>query len=183
MEIDQSLETDLLRRSRSFDKQALAQIYDAYSPGLYRYAMRLLNDQNQAEDCVAETFSRFLQALQGKRGPATFLKAYLYRIAHNWISDAYRRVSPPEEELPEEQQGETASPEEESIRHQRQERLRSAIRQLTPEQQQVVMLKYLEGWDNEEIAHSLKKPVGAVKSMLHRAVAALQRILQKEDMV
>jgi RNA polymerase sigma-70 factor (ECF subfamily) len=84
-----ALETDLIQRARQYDRQALAQIYDLYSPGLYRYAMRLLGDQSLAEDCVSETFSRFLQALRGRKGPQNYLQAYLFRMAHNWIADQY----------------------------------------------------------------------------------------------
>jgi RNA polymerase sigma-70 factor (ECF subfamily) len=54
----------LLERARHFDKEALAEVNDQYSPGIYRYAMRLLGDANQAEDCVSETFSRYLTGLQ-----------------------------------------------------------------------------------------------------------------------
>jgi RNA polymerase sigma-70 factor (ECF subfamily) len=56
-----------------------------------------------------------------------------------------------------------------------------AIKTLMPDQQQVIALKYLEGWDNEEIAHSVKKPIGAVKSLQHRALAVLRRLLEDED--
>jgi RNA polymerase sigma-70 factor, ECF subfamily len=61
-----------------------------------------------------------------------------------------------------------------------QELLRKALHRLTSEQQQVIMLKYLESWQNEEIAKSMNKPVGAVKSLNHRALARLKRILDKE---
>ncbi|TRZ51621.1 sigma-70 family RNA polymerase sigma factor [bacterium] len=172
---------ELLELARQFDHPALAQIYDTYSPGLYRYAMRLLGDQNLAEDCVAETFSRFLQALQTKRGPDSYLQAYLYRMAHNWIVDHYRREPMQPVELTEEHRDENADPEKDAGQHLRQERLRMAIKKITPEQQQVIALKYLEGWKNEEIARSLKKPVGAVKSLQHRALANLQRILNREE--
>lgn len=172
---------ELLELAQQFDHPALAQIYDTYSPGLYRYAMRLLGDQNLAEDCVAETFSRFLQALLTKRGPESYLQAYLYRMAHNWIVDHYRREPMQPVELTEEHQDENADPEKDAGQHLRQERLRMAIKKLTPEQQQVIALKYLDGWKNEEIARSLKKPVGAVKSMQHRALANLQRILNREE--
>jgi RNA polymerase sigma-70 factor (ECF subfamily) len=183
MEINVPLNPDLLQRARLFDPQALAQIYDTFSPGLHRYAMRRLGDQNLAEDCVADTFTRLLQALQAKRGPKNFLQAYLYRMAHNWISDYYRRETTPMEELTEQHQDDQADPEEDTNRHQQQNRLRLAMRQLTPDQQQVISLKYLEGWKNDEIARSLNKPVGAVKSLQHRALATLQRALQNEDLV
>jgi DNA-directed RNA polymerase specialized sigma24 family protein len=51
--------------------------------------MRLLGHASLAEDCVAETFARFLKALQKRQGPRDHLQAYLYRIAHNWIVDLY----------------------------------------------------------------------------------------------
>ena len=54
---------DLLSRARRLQRQALAEVYDRFSPGLYRYARRLLGDADLAEECVAETFSRFLRAL------------------------------------------------------------------------------------------------------------------------
>jgi RNA polymerase sigma-70 factor (ECF subfamily) len=57
---------------------------------------------------------------------------------------------------------------------------RKAIRSLTPDQQKVISLKYLENWSNDEIARVLKKPVGAVKSLQHRALASLQRLLTEK---
>jgi RNA polymerase sigma-70 factor, ECF subfamily len=183
MEINVPSESELLQLARQYNHQALAQIYDLYSPGLYRYAMRLMGNQIMAEDCVAETFNRFLRALQTNRGPKNFLQAYLYRMAHNWIVDHYRREPAPTEELTDAHPDKHAGPEEEVSRQFRQQHLREALQQLTPDQQQVLALKYLDGWENEEIAHSIKKPVGAVKSLQHRALAALKRILQNEDLV
>ncbi len=181
MELNLPSDPELLELAQQFDPQALARIYDTYSPGLYRYAMRLLGDQSLAEDCVAETFSRFLQAHQAKRGPESFLQAYLYRIAHNWIIDQHRKDPIPSVELTEEHQDENANPEQDAGLRLRQERLRIAIKTLTPDQQQVIALKYLEGWENEEIARSLKKPVGAIKSMQHSALVTLQKTLNREE--
>jgi RNA polymerase sigma-70 factor (ECF subfamily) len=176
-----SFDHELLELAQRFDHLALAQIYDTYSPGLYRYSMRMLGDQDLAEDCVAETFSRFLLALKARRGPEHYLKAYLYRTAHNWIVDQYRREPMQTDELTEEHQDENADPEKDADQRLHQEHLRLAIRKLTPDQQQVIGLKYLEGWENEEIARSLKKPVGAIKSIQHRALASLQKILTERN--
>ncbi len=169
----------LLERARQFDRQALAEIYDTYSPGLYRYAMRLLGDPNLAEECVAEAFCRFLHALSGHKGPRDYVQAYLYRVAHNWIADLFRR-DPPLEELTEDRPDTGLDPETAVERNMQDVRLRAALCQLTPEQQQVILLKYVEDWDNEAVARSLRKPVGAVKSLQHRALARLQRILNEE---
>lgn len=172
-------EQDLLRQAQLFETSALAQIYDLYSPKLYRYAMRLLGDASAAEDCVAETFKRFLQVLRAGKGPRAYLQAYLYQAAHNIIADRYRR-QPLLEEL-DEDLPHADNTEEAASRAIRQKRVRAALRELTPEQAQVIALKFLEGWENEEIARVLRKPVGAVKSQQHRALARLQKILVDEE--
>ena len=171
-------EQELLTQAGQFDSCALAEIYDIYSPRLYRYAMRLLGDDCAAEDCVSETFSRFLKALQAGKGPRDYLQAYLFRTAHNLVVDHYRRQSPTEdldEDLPQAETTESVA--EDNLR---QNRVRTALHKLTEDQQQVVALKFLEGWENEEIAHALHKPIGAVKSLQHRALAQLQKILLDE---
>jgi RNA polymerase sigma-70 factor (ECF subfamily) len=171
-------EQELLTQAGKFDTRALAEIYDLYSPRLYRYAMRLLGDDSAAEDCVSETFSRFLKALQAGKGPRDYLQAYLFRTAHNLVVDHYRR-QPLTEELDDDlpQAETTESIAEDNLR---QSRVRAALHKLTDDQQQVVSLKFLEGWENEEIARALHKPVGAVKSLQHRALAQLQKFLLDE---
>ena len=169
-------EQDLIKKARDFDQEVLGQIYDSYSSGIYRYAMRLLGDESLSEDCVSDTFSRFLQALRVRQGPDKHLKAYLYRIAHNWITDYYRRNTPTFTELDESildgghQQAEFRV--EDQLEKQQ---LRLALRTLTPDQRQVIMLKFVEEWRNEEIAAALNKPVGAIKALQHRAIDTLRR--------
>jgi RNA polymerase sigma-70 factor (ECF subfamily) len=171
-------EKQLLKRARKYDQQTLAEIYDRYSPGIFRYAVRLLNDHEQAENCVSETFSRFLHALQSGGGPKQHLKAYLFRIAHNWITDQYRRqpplpldtdyaVDPDPKVDPQSVAGDIFL----------QDQVRTALMNLTPDQRQVITLKFLEGWTNAEVAEAMGKPVGAIKSLQHRGLAALRRLL------
>ncbi|MCA1900472.1 MAG: RNA polymerase sigma factor [Chloroflexi bacterium] len=171
-------EQELLTQAGQFDTRALAEIYDLYSPRLYRYAARLLGDDNAAEDCVAETFSRFLKALRSGKGPRDYLQAYLFRAAHNLIVDHYRR-QPVTEEL-DDNLPESETVEETAALNLSQSRVREALFQLTSDQRQVVALKFLEGWDNEAIAQALNKPVGAIKSLQHRALAQLQKLLLDE---
>jgi RNA polymerase sigma factor (sigma-70 family) len=61
-----------------------------------------------------------------------------------------------------------------------QQRVRAALRLLTPEQRQVIVLRFLEEWSLKEVAEVMQKPVGAVKALQHRALAALRRILEEE---
>ena len=171
-------QVELLRRAKEFDQQALAEIYDSYSTSLYGYALRLLGDPSLAEECVAETFSRFLCALHNGKGPQKYLNAYLYRIAHNWISDHYRRC-PPESVSLEEQLNlsNDLRLEEQVDRRMLQDQLRSALARLTPDQRQVIILVFIEGWRKAEVAAALGKPVGAIKSLQFRALGSLRKIL------
>jgi RNA polymerase sigma-70 factor (ECF subfamily) len=70
-------------------------------------------------------------------------------------------------------------PEEEVAKRFRQKQIREAIRRLTPNQQKVITLKYLEEWSNEEVAQVLHKTVGAVKSIQHHALLNLQKLLME----
>jgi RNA polymerase sigma-70 factor (ECF subfamily) len=173
-------ERELLLQAKQFDTCALAEIYDLYSPRLYRYAFRLLGDACLAEDCVAETFSRFLQALRSQNGPRDYLQAYLFRSVHNLIVDHYRR-QPATAILPDTTPG-SENTEEGTERAIRRLRVRAAMHELTSDQQQVIALKFLEGWENEEIAQALHRPVGAVKSLQHRALQHLQKVLLEDDL-
>lgn len=173
-------EKDLLLKAHHFDPGALATIYDSFSPGLFRYAFRLLGEQDLAEECVAETFSRFLTALKNNGGPNEYLQAYLYRIAHNYITDMFRRQPCWEQDLSEQQDSGSEDVSEAVVNQINKVKIRHALSALTPDQRQVIVLKYLEGWDNHAVARSIGKPVGAVKSLQHRALAALKRVLKDE---
>jgi len=169
----------LLERARRFEKEALAEVFDRYNAGIFRYAMRLLGDMDLARECMAETFSRFLSALQRGVGPKDYLQAYLNRIAHNWITDYYRSKTPPSLPLDPELRSDPADEPHQVVSDEIElQQVRSALALLTPDQRQVIMLKYLEDWENMDIARALNKPVGAVKSLQHRAIEALRRLLQ-----
>ena len=161
---------------------SLGAVYDRYSPGIYRYAMRLLGDECLAEDCVAETFSRFLKAIRAGNGPQDHLQAYLYRIAHNWITDSYRRQPPPALDLDDGiHAGEHFLTKSQVDARLEQEQVRLALRSLTPDQRQVITLRFIEGWNNEEVAAALERPVGTIKALQHRAVNTLRRLLLRKE--
>lgn len=168
-----------LRRARAFDRGALTAIYDDYHPPLYRYIYRQVSEVETARDLTAEVFRRFLQALQAGNGPESNERAWLYRTAHNVVIDHYRRRQhrqhlPLEEPLPAPGQNDPALLAERGLAV---GQVRRALNELTPDQRQVIILKFLEELSNEETAAILNKPVGAVKSLQHRALAALQRLL------
>jgi RNA polymerase sigma-70 factor (ECF subfamily) len=177
---DTNAEQDLLEGAGAFDEAALSEIYARYSPELYRYAIRLLGDVQLAEDCVADTFSRFLQALRRGRRPRANLRAYLYRVAHNWMVDQFRRSPPDPAGLdPELAAAADSDPGQTIGARLERENMRRALLTIKPEQRQVLVLRYLEGFSIEEASAALGKSIGAVKALQHRALAALRRRLEQ----
>ncbi len=175
-------EIELLNRVRQFKAAALAEVYDSYNLEIYRYAFRYSGDAYLAEECVAETFSRFLGAIRDGKGPKDYLRAYLYRVAHNWLMDTYRRQPNPALPLDPNLSTDPASNPAQAVAVEMENReIRALLDQLTPEQRQVIILKFVEEWKNDEIAQALDKPVGAVKALQHRALRSLRRLYQERQ--
>jgi RNA polymerase sigma-70 factor (ECF subfamily) len=135
-----------------------------------------------AEDCVSETFSRFLGAIQRGGGPKENIRAYLYRVAHNWVTDYYRRQPLPELQIDDHEPVEPGSnPAAEVAEFMERERVRAAILRLPPEQQQIIQLRFLENWSHEEVAQVLGKSADATRSMQYRALGSLRRMFKEEE--
>jgi RNA polymerase sigma-70 factor, ECF subfamily len=177
--MDTLMQTDTLlqKHPRQLSKQDLVEIYELLNPPLYRYAVRLLGDPHLAEDCVAETFSRFLKVVNRGLGPKDNIKAYLYRIVHNWITDYYRHRIP-ENNL---EAGQLKEPSENpamtASQNMEQERVRKALLNLPEEQRQVIMLRFYENWPHEETAAALGKTVEATRALQYRALNGLRSML------
>lgn len=168
----------LLALAKSFDRQALATIYDEYHPLIYRYVARQVEDMETARDLTAEVFKRFLNALDSGQGPESSLSSWLYTSAHNLIVDHYRRRQfrghlP----LPEQMADSRSNTALEAEHRVDAALIRQALETLTPDQRQVISLKFLANLSNAEIAAIMDKPVGAIKSLQHRGLATLQRQL------
>ena len=175
-------ERALLERARAYDPAALGELYDRYAPKMYAYIFRRVGDASLAEDLTSELFLRVLNAVQNERAWRDSFVAWLYRIAHNLVVDTYRRRPPPMvalDDLPLESDAD--DPAEVAQASPDRARLRAAIVKLTPDQQQVLALRYGEGLTARETASVRQKTTGAVEAMQHRALAALRRILAKEE--
>lgn len=164
-----------------FDRQTLVDIYEQHNAELYRYAYRLLGEDALAEDCVSETFSRFLKAVRDGIGPVENVRAYLYRVAHNWVTDHYRRQPLPPLSLDADLHGVVeANPSHVVAGQMEQERVRAALSHLPPDQRQVIELRFVEDWSHEAVAAALGKSVEATRALQHRALITLRRILLEE---
>ena len=171
-------EADMLDGLRNLDNKSIGNIYDRFFPEIYRYVLYRINDDSVAEDIASDVFVRLLEASQKNQGPRTNLKGWLIATASNAVNDHLRRqYRRPTEDLSD------ALPDEDSNLHievdvrEQNRAVRTAYSQLTSDQQDVIALRFGQGYSLEETAQHMKKKVNAVKALQFRALAALQRLI------
>jgi RNA polymerase sigma-70 factor (ECF subfamily) len=174
-------ESAVLKRARANDEEALGELYDLYAPRIYGYIFRRVQDAQVAEDLTGEVFVRVLQAIRSEQFWHTSFRAWLYRIAHNLVVDHYRR-RPPTPALALDERLVAASDDLDSALADTlsRQRLQAAIGRLTPDQQQVLVLRFGEQLSARDVAEIVGKSVGAVEALQHRAIATLRRILEED---
>ena len=161
---------------RKLDSQIIGAVYDRYFPDVYRFVLYKLGDETIAEDIASDVFVRLLEAVKKQQGPQTNVKSWLLATASHVVSDhlrrAYRR---PTETLSDSMPDLASSLTDEIDRRHQADSVRQAYSQLTPEQQNVLALRFGDGYSLEETAAVMQKKVNAVKALQFRALAALQR--------
>lgn len=175
-------ETTLVQRARRMEGAAISALYRRHVQAIYRYIYHRVGDAQIAEDLTAEVFVRAIEGLPNYQPRGIPFAAWLYRIAQARIADHFRQKQRTgtigiEGDLPSGEDSPLAVVE----RSFRQERLREAINQLTPDQQHVIILKFVEDLSNSEVAQILGKTEGAVKSLQHRALKTLHRLMGRFD--
>ncbi len=175
-------EASLIERAKRYDQKAISALYERHAQSIYRYIYYRVGDVNVAEDLTADVFLKALEGLEGFTYRGIPFSAWLHRIAHARVMDYFRQQArrellPLDERLLATGKGPQATIEA-RLDH---EELQSAIAQLTTDQQQVIILKFVEGLSNAEVARILGKSEGAVKSLQHRALNSLQRIIRREE--
>jgi RNA polymerase sigma-70 factor (ECF subfamily) len=172
----------LLERAREYDAQALAEIYDRYAESIYRYAYRYVGNAELAEDLTSEVFLKLLQVLGTSRAPRQQLQGWLYRVARNLAIDWFRQqakgaiLSLNEDLTPEDGDSPSTRLELQQLQHD----LREAISQLTPDQQQVIVLRFAEGRKIRDIGRLMGKSEGSVKLLQFRAINRLRTLLDNQ---
>jgi RNA polymerase sigma-70 factor (ECF subfamily) len=174
---------DLLRRSAAGDQHAFESFLERHQGAVYRYLRARTGCVADCEDALQETFLAVYRGCEGYRGEAS-ARAWVLGIARNVCRRLYRkRVGEPDEWVPLEEFGLRAgwggpAPSESFLeRLEQRDTLEKALTQLTPEEQEVLVLRDLEGLSGEEAADLLDLSVSAMKSRLHRARLRLAAVL------
>ena len=157
------------------DRRAFAPLYRRYVGPVYRYCAVRLDSREAAEDACSLVFTKALAALPGCR--ETAFRSWLFAIAHNVVTDAYR-ARRPTAPLPDAAalHDHAPSPEESAIAGDERQSVQALLARLAPEQARVLELR-LAGLTDTEIARVLHRSPGAVRATQFRAVARLRRLL------
>jgi RNA polymerase sigma-70 factor (ECF subfamily) len=170
----------LVDRAQKGDRSALEELYLIHFDRIYSYLHVSVGNRHDAEDLTTQTFLKMLESIGRFRWQSAPFSAWLFRIAHNLAMDHFRarkRVQP-EEEVPEPLGSEEPSAELEAMQSIGRQSMLELIDKLSPEQQQVLTLKFVFNFPNADVAKILDKTEGAIKSLQHRALASLQKQIQ-----
>jgi RNA polymerase sigma-70 factor (ECF subfamily) len=175
---------DLVERAKAGDAEAFGLIYDRYVDNVYRFVYFRVGNRQLAEDLTADTFLRALNRIGSVTWQGRDLRAWLVTIARNRVADHFKsgryrlEVSTGDVlEADREDRGPEGSPEEAVLGHITNVALLSAVKRLNPEQQECVVLRFLQGFSVAETAAAMDKTEGAIKALQYRAVRALARLL------
>lgn len=174
-------EQTLLRQAQRGDADAFAALYQANVQAIFRFIVMRVNDRPLAEDLTAEVFAKALQAMPRYQDRGRPFVAWLYSIARARVIDHYRRQDrrPAQTDIDTEDIHSDEDMDESMLRQQAARALRLAITELTDDQQQVIILRFIEGQSIESVARLIGKQPNAVKALQHRALRSLASRLQR----
>jgi RNA polymerase sigma-70 factor (ECF subfamily) len=179
-----------LEALRAGDRAEFARLVETYSPAIYRLAIKMLENTQDAEDILQETFIKAFRHLNTFDGRSS-LSTWLYRIATNEALMTLRRrkvnlisLDEPDETLEQEQEPRQVMdwccmPEEELMSAEAQQYLDRAIDELSPNLRVVFILRDIEGLSTQEAAEVLNLSETAVKTRLSRARLGLRELLSE----
>jgi RNA polymerase sigma-70 factor (ECF subfamily) len=173
----------LVERAKQGDRDALEELYLIHFDRIYGYLHVSVGNRPDAEDLTTQTFVKMLESIGKFRWQSAPFSAWLFRIAHNLAMDHFRATKrwQPEDEVPEPPPDESTSAESGALESIGQKSMLELIEDLSAEQQQVLILKFVFNFSNAEAATILGKSEGAIKSLQHRALVSLQKQLEKRE--
>jgi RNA polymerase sigma-70 factor (ECF subfamily) len=178
--LDRQREQALVNAAKHGDAEAFTALYHAYADLVYRHLYYRTFRREVAEDLTADVFVRILEGLPSYEERDIPFMVWVYRIAHARLVDYYRRGR----QRYEHQDVDTLQM---SIEHslddalsatQEAELVQKALRYLSPHQQQVIILRFIEGHNLATTAQILGITVGAVKAAQFKAIQRLSQLLK-----
>ena len=180
-------QTDDLRcllRLQAGDEQALAELYDRYTPLLFPVARRILRSAADAEDALQDVWLQVWRRSASYDPRRGSVAAWLLTVTRSRALDRYRSLSSrrnAESKVNPDDSAPPANPSATVASAQVGERVRAALSTLEPRQRQVLEIAYFEGLSQSEIAERLSAPLGTVKSWTRQGLTQLRALLPREE--
>ncbi|MDX1520746.1 MAG: sigma-70 family RNA polymerase sigma factor [Anaerolineae bacterium] len=174
-------EEQLLTQAQQLNPAALSALHQRFYEPVARYIQFKVGDRQTVEDLSGEVFVRVLEGLKRGRGWQGSPQGWIMGIARHVVADHYRhRERMPEVTLNEQitATDEATNPFLQAFKGEQKRRLMAAIQQLTDEQRDVVLMRFMEGIDIRGVATAMNKKPGAIKGLQYRALKALAEIMQ-----
>jgi len=173
---------ELIKKAKKGESEAFGLIYDQYLERIYRFIYLKVSSREEAEDLSQQVFMKAWEAMYRFEDEGLPFSSWLYRIARNLVIDFYRTRRQNivlEENIIIEA---TENSEERALKnHDGEELIKKALKELTEEQKDVIILRFIEGLSYKEIAKITKKNQPALRILQHRALNKLRKILKKEQ--
>jgi len=175
-------EATLVDQAIAGNREAFGELYERHVRRVYRYLLYMARDVDVAEDLTAETFLQALAAIHRYQRRGVPFVAWLLRIAHNLhLNLNGRRAQRNVPLVHEDQEGVVGSPELFLQDKASAERLMQVVQTLSPDQRQVIILRFIEGLSCTDTARVLGRSVGAIRVAQYRALRALGQSLENGD--
>jgi len=176
-------ESEILAKASQGDRDAFGFLYERYVERIFNYVYYRTGNVHDAEDITARVFYRALHHIHNYHDRGVPFSAWLYRIAHNlvanWHRDRSRKQEIPLTEVPTiKYKGD--APEQSVVHIEERENLLQLIQELTPDRQNLLILKFIEHMSNAEIGQIMGRSEGAVKSLYHRTLHSLREEIGDE---
>lgn len=167
---------------KELDRQVIGEVYDQYFSEVYRYAVYRVGDAALAEDISSDVFLRLVESSRIGNGPQSNLRGWLIATASHIVADHFRRkYRRAEETISDELPDQSPPPATEVDQREKKRVVQKAYKTLTPEQQEVIALRFGQGYSLEETAAMMNNNVNAVKALQFRALSALSREIGEVD--
>ena len=171
----------LVKEAIGGDADAFGRLYDMYVDRVYRHVYYRVGSTQDAEDLTQQVFLRAWQAIGRYKKTSSPFLAWLMRISHNLVIDFYRsRKDKAYLDFEIAASDAHSSPVRVAEMEFDQQLVRRAILSLPPDQQQVILMSFIEGFSYAEIAPTLGKSEGAIRVIQHRALKKMRHILEEE---
>ena len=163
---------ELVKLAKHDEKDAISSLCTYTYAHIYAFLYYRVPRPEDAEDLTSDIVLKIIKALKKQRGN---FHAWMYRIARNRLIDFYRqRAVRAEVSMNDVAPKELSEGDDFRKNIMTKEKLRKGLAQLTDDQRQVIVLKFIEGYGNREVADIVGKSVGAVKVLQFRALRALR---------